>query len=244
MCSYCRSIDSLYIDYKSGDTVCLKCGTCNKDVLLDATGRLPPDLQTTRSTNDISESSRFRDLNKQLQEFYTSYDIPDALQNFGLVITGHMEHRNMNMQGSNTTMYCLAIIYLIYKSSDVFWDIESVCKQQRVKPKQVIKLSETLDSSSLANSNSFFTDTIKLQKNIVRVANDLGIEIKKLDVSVIDRINKHMSCSTKMKTAVALLICSPTLLDAIATYTEVKKQQLLKAKKEYIENHSPEPTTI
>lgn len=220
-CSHCRSLE-LIIDIRNGDTICTDCGTCQYDIILDQYGNHPPDPKTTLSIYEVSESGNIEAFGKRLHLFFELYDVPSSLQDYGLLILSHVEQHKISLKGNHKDFTCLAILYLTYENFGISWDLEAVCRDFKIKTKKIINIATKFQA------NTSCDHTLKLQNNIFKMAHDMDISIKNLDIEVIRTISSF-SKSTKMKTAIALYIAAPPKLEDIVKNIQVQKRQLLKA---------------
>jgi len=226
LCSHCQSF-KLIVDVHNGDTICTDCGTCQHDITLDNYGNPPPDPKTTLSIYDVSETGNIEVFKKRLHLFFELYDVPSSLQDYGLLILSYIEQHKISLRGNNKDHVCLALLYLIYQNFGISWDIEAVCCDFKIKTKKIITIANKFQANTTCD------ETLKLQNNIFRMAHDMDISIKNLDIDVIRTIST-LSKSTKMKTAIALYIAAPPKLADIVKNINVQKGQLLKAKDEII----------
>jgi hypothetical protein len=225
-CVYCNSAE-LLTDLHSGDTICTSCGSCQNDVTLDQFGNQPPDPKITLSTYGVSSTINNDVLRKRLLLVFEIYNVPSALQDYGLIIMTHIEQHVISMKGNNKDHTCIALLYLIYDNFGIFWDIDAVCKDFKIKTKKITKIANNLNVKTTCD------ESLKLQKHIFKEAFCMDISVKNLDLSVIRSLN-NLSKSTKMKTAIALYIAAPPKLTDILLHTGIQKTQLLKAKGEML----------
>ena len=217
------------LDSISGDTICDTCGMCRNDVLLDSFGNAPP-TASSLCIQEINSTLSSKSLRKKLDELFQDFDVNPAFEQYGYDSIAHIEQRRLELRGSKLEHACLAIIYQIHQHHGVFFDLSEACGYMGVAVGRILDLRSRLFASVINQRNQIndTTDNKKMQSYIFKAANDLSIDIKSINGSLLTTL-AHMPKSTKMKAAVCLYIQDSGKLREILKYTRVQRNQLMGA---------------
>ena len=227
LCQECSGT-SFVVDSLSGDTICDTCGLCRNDVYLDCYGQSVPEA-SSRCIQETNSTISARSLRKKLDVMYHEFAINPAFEAYGYDCLVYIEQRRIQLRGIKSEHVCLAIVYQTYLHYGVFFDIVEACKFVDALVGKIKGLADRFFADVQRHTSLHDkADDKKLQTFIFKASQDLEIPIKSISDKLLTTL-KSMPKSTKMKAAVCMYMQDVIKLKDILKYTNIQRNQLLKA---------------